>query len=58
MRIEKKFAEKGYRAKSLDDTRILYPLEYFTCNWRGCWEPAMKKIGDNFRCEKHLKEAK
>ena len=56
MKIEKRFAEKGYRAVSLDDTRLLYSLEFYPCNYRSCWEPAIKKVGEDYLCEKHAKK--
>ena len=63
----KKLAPKGYRAVPIDVVCEHYrgiprgfatTLEYFSCNYRGCFEPAMKKLAEGYFCEKHLKEAK
>lgn len=63
----KKFALKGYKAVPLEVNCDYYKgeargyattLEYFTCNHRSCYEPAIKKTATGYFCEKHLKEAK
>jgi hypothetical protein len=56
---KKKFAPKGYRTVPLDGyVGYVTTLEYFTCNYKGCYEPAITRTAEGFYCEKHLKEHK
>lgn len=55
--MDKKFAPKGYRSVPLEGyIGLVTTLEYFTCNHRSCYEPAVDKVGENYLCEKHLKK--
>ena len=57
----KKFAEKGFKLERTPIVGIGYTtsLEYFPCNYRHCFEAAIKRNNDGFYvCEEHGKERK
>jgi hypothetical protein len=56
--MDKKFAPKGFKLEPIDVTGTGYAtrMDYFTCNFRGCYQPAIDKTAGGFYCEKHLKK--